>query len=109
MRVATPPVLRKFGLVVGGVLLLLGGWEWWRGSPDAMSPPDRDYYRVADETGRRLWLFREGLYPSSHEIGPHELGSQKLGSQKLGAQKLGSHEPRGGSPQPRWFIHGLFA
>lgn len=33
MRVATPSVLRKFGLVVGGVLLLLGGWEWWRGSP----------------------------------------------------------------------------
>jgi protein ImuB len=60
------------------------GPEWWRAPPDAEAPPDRDYYRVADETGRRLWLFREGLYPRSHE-------SQQ------------------DSRPPRWFVHGLFA
>jgi protein ImuB len=31
--------------------------EWWR-----EPRPDRDYYCVEDETGRRFWLFREGLY-----------------------------------------------
>lgn len=32
--------------------------EWWR-EDDA---PQRDYFRVEDETGRRYWLFREGAY-----------------------------------------------
>jgi protein ImuB len=32
--------------------------EWWRGEGERT----RDYYRVEDETGRRYWLFREGLY-----------------------------------------------
>ena len=32
--------------------------EWWRGSDGAT----RDYYRAEDKTGRRFWLFREGLY-----------------------------------------------
>jgi protein ImuB len=50
--------------------------EWWRlaepaepdaGIPAALDPRviahrTRDYYCVADETGRRLWIFREGLY-----------------------------------------------
>lgn len=31
--------------------------EWWR-----RVAPERDYYVVEDETGRRFWLFREGLY-----------------------------------------------
>jgi protein ImuB len=40
--------------------------EWWRdfgrGVP-AGDPDDiRDYYRVEDETGRRFWLYRAGLY-----------------------------------------------
>lgn len=35
--------------------------EWWRaGAPGAAEA--RDYYRVEDETGRRFWLYREGLY-----------------------------------------------
>ena len=33
--------------------------EWWRPSPDMR---ERDYFRIEDETGRRLWVFREGLY-----------------------------------------------
>lgn len=31
--------------------------EWWR-----REEPTRDYYRVEDRQGRRLWLFRQGLY-----------------------------------------------
>lgn len=33
------------------------GAEWWRGAGDT-----RDYFRIETEEGRRLWLFREGLY-----------------------------------------------
>jgi protein ImuB len=33
--------------------------EWWH-RPEPQ--PTRDYYIVEDETGRRFWLFREGLY-----------------------------------------------
>jgi len=31
--------------------------EWWRSDE-----PTRDYYRVEDETGRRFWIFRAGLF-----------------------------------------------
>lgn len=34
--------------------------EWWRGGDRSM--PIRDYYAVEVETGRRFWIFREGLY-----------------------------------------------
>ena len=34
--------------------------EWWKpGEDDA---PPRDYYTVEEESGRRFWLYREGLY-----------------------------------------------
>ncbi len=49
--------------------------EWWRQPSSARL---RDYYRVEDASGRRYWIFREGL------IG----------------------DGRGGLPA--WFIHGLF-
>jgi len=35
------------------------GPEWWRAEVPAKA---RDYYRVEDLTGRRFWLYREGLY-----------------------------------------------
>ncbi|MDX1292423.1 MAG: DNA polymerase Y family protein [Hyphomonas sp.] len=47
--------------------------------PVRLLPRARDYYRVEDATGRRYWLFREGLYGDG----------------------------RGGAPQ--WYVHGLFA
>lgn len=50
--------------------------EWWRDSPGTRL---RDYFRIEDATGRRLWLYREGL----------------------------AGDGRGGLP--RWFIHGMFA
>ena len=49
--------------------------EWWRQPSSARL---RDYYRVEDATGRRYWIYREGL------VG----------------------DGRGGVPN--WFIHGLF-
>ncbi len=50
--------------------------EWWRDKPGTRL---RDYYKVEDEKGLRLWLYREGL----------------------------DGDGRGG--QPRWFVHGIFA
>jgi len=49
--------------------------EWWRQPSSARL---RDYYRVEDATGRRYWIYREGV------IG----------------------DGRGGLPS--WFIHGVF-
>lgn len=49
--------------------------EWWRQPSSARL---RDYYRVEDDTGRRYWIYREGL------VG----------------------DGRGG--MPTWFVHGLF-
>jgi protein ImuB len=34
--------------------------EWWPEAEDR--PQTRDYYRVEDASGRRFWLYREGLY-----------------------------------------------
>ncbi|WP_299284495.1 DNA polymerase Y family protein [uncultured Tateyamaria sp.] len=50
--------------------------EWWKDRPGTRL---RDYFKVEDQTGRRIWLYREGL----HDDG------------------------RGGDP--RWFVHGMFA
>lgn len=34
--------------------------EWWRATtPAAPDGPERDYWRIEDESGRRFWLFRE--------------------------------------------------
>ena len=49
------------------------------GEPVSNLPRARDYYRVEDESGRRYWVFRQGLY----------------------------HDGRGGTPA--WFVHGVFA
>jgi len=38
------------------------GAEWWRADG-----PTRDYYRVETADGRRLWVFREGLYADEAE------------------------------------------
>lgn len=50
--------------------------EWWHDNPGTRL---RDYFRIEDAAGRRLWLYREGL----------------------------ANDGRGG--MPRWFIHGVFA
>jgi protein ImuB len=60
--------------------------EWWTPAALAAAPRDRartrDYWRVEDTTGRRLWLYREGLY-----------GAADASTETL----------------PRWYVHGLFA
>jgi protein ImuB len=50
--------------------------EWWSDRPGTRL---RDYFKVEDDSGRRFWLYREGL----------------------------SDDGRGGAP--RWFLHGVFA
>jgi protein ImuB len=50
--------------------------EWWKDRPGTRL---RDYFKIEDQTGRRLWLYREGLHTDG----------------------------RGGDP--RWFVHGMFA
>jgi len=49
--------------------------EWWREKASARL---RDYYRVEDASGRRFWIYREGL----------------------------AGDGRGGAPE--WYLHGLF-
>jgi protein ImuB len=53
--------------------------EWWSDN-DPGARGTRDYFRVEDTTGRRFWLYRDGLYDGA-----------------------GRTEP------PRWYVHGLFA
>ena len=37
--------------------------EWWRNrQPHGEIEPTRDYYLIEDDEGRRLWIYREGLY-----------------------------------------------
>jgi protein ImuB len=37
--------------------------EWWRNrQPSSEIEPSRDYYLIEDDEGRRLWIYREGLY-----------------------------------------------
>ena len=49
--------------------------EWWNDRPGTRL---RDYYRIEDDTSRRLWIYRDGVYGDDHR------------------------EP------PRWFVHGIF-
>jgi protein ImuB len=50
--------------------------EWWQDLPGTRL---RDYYRVEDHTGKRIWIYRDGV--------------------------LGD----GRGATPRWFVHGVFA
>ena len=56
-----PPVLFRWRRVMHRVRRADGPerivGEWWRNSKEL-----RDYYRIEDESGRRFWLYRSGLY-----------------------------------------------
>src|SRR6266404_2221324 len=56
--------------------------EWWRPQGKMLT---RDYFRVEDEAGLRVWLYRDGLYDREIE------------------------QEEGKAVQPNWFMHGLFA
>jgi protein ImuB len=49
--------------------------EWWNDRPGTLL---RDYYRIEDDSSRRLWIYRVGIY-GDEERAP-----------------------------PRWFMHGIF-
>ena len=74
-----PPALFVWNRVTHRVVRFAGperiAPEWWSDRPGTRL---RDYYRVEDEAGRRLWLYRDGL------IGD------------------------GRGDAPRWFVHGVF-
>lgn len=63
-----PPVQFRWRRVLHAVRRAEGperiAMEWWRSAQPGLT---RDYFRVEDETGRRFWLYRDGLY--AHEIG----------------------------------------
>jgi len=66
--------------------------EWWREAlPDAPAAPlprrTRDYYRVENAAGQRLWVFRQGLYGGTTDGGTID----------------------GGEQPPGWFVHGIYA
>ena len=73
MTAASPVQLRHFGLVVGGVFVLIGGWSYWRGhsvfplvmagvggplvvvgalAPKLLAPVERGWMVVAHVLGR---------------------------------------------------------
>jgi protein ImuB len=58
-----PPRRFRWRGATHGVVLAQGperiAGEWWRHGKE---PPTRDYYLVENERGRRLWMYREGLY-----------------------------------------------
>ncbi|MGD0190450.1 MAG: DNA polymerase Y family protein [Rhizomicrobium sp.] len=58
-----PPVRFRWRRVLHHVARAEGperiAMEWWR---TARHAPTRDYFRIEDETGRRFWLYRDGLY-----------------------------------------------
>ncbi len=85
-----PPVLFRWRRDTHRVARVDGperiGPEWWRGAGPG-SQQARDYYRVEDQEGRRFWLFREGLYATADV---HASSVQD-------------------EPQPRWYLHGMFA
>jgi len=56
--------------------------EWWKQNGCG---PTLDYFRIEDQSGRRFWVFRDGLYQGELE------------------------DAEGEPVPPRWFMHGLFA
>jgi protein ImuB len=73
--------------------------EWWTlaalaGASDART---RDYWRIEDAAGRRLWIYRDGLYGAAEVHGPP------------GPPIEGSPPHRAPKGAPRWYVHGLFA
>ena len=121
-----PPVLFRWRKRVHRVTWSEGpervGVEWWRvASPGAgaASFATRDYFRVEDETGRRFWLYRSGLYRASaapvmvtedRDADPevphrdHRTHLTLLPAVAAAASRFAT--PESG---PAWFLHGLFA
>ncbi len=100
-----PPVVFRWRRVLHRVARAEGperiAPEWWRTSLSWTTPWEettRDYYRLEDDSGRRFWVYREGLYPLGYE--PVRKGEED--------ETDTSAEPVA-LALPRWFVHGLFA
>ncbi len=78
-----PPVRFRWRRVLHEVTAVEGperiAMEWWRDNRG--NQLTRDYFRVEDKEGARMWLYREGLF--GYEV----------------------KEPK----KPNWYLHGLFA
>lgn len=74
-----PPVQFRWRRVPHRIVRFVGperiAPEWWNDRPGTRL---RDYYRIEDDSCRRLWIYRDGIY--------------------------GDDRPE----PPRWFVHGLF-
>jgi protein ImuB len=99
-----PPVMFRWRRVLHRVARAEGperiAPEWWRTSLSWTTPWEettRDYYRIEDESGRRFWVYREGLYPLGYAppLPPAETEEPA--------------EAQSAAALPRWFVHGLFA
>lgn len=88
-----PPAAIRWGKVLHRIVRGEGPQrltpEWWREAPpdDPAAPlarRTRDYYRVENAAGQRLWVFRQGLYDGAGAGGTDA------------------------KPKPGWFVHGVF-
>ena len=139
-----PPVLFRWRKQLHRVAWAEGperlGTEWWRevglsAMPEALRT--RDYFRVEDTSGRRFWLYRNGLYrqsaaapilvvsdrdaepekPHSNER-RHVTAAPKTVPQAATKFEPSNHSAVAARPAaaeivvdsaPTWFVHGLFA
>ena len=104
------------------------GTEWWREAGLSAMPESlrtRDYFRVEDTSGRRFWLYRNGLYRhgaaapilvvgdrAAEPEKPHSYGRRQLTAVPKLAAPSGATAVRSAAiPEstPTWFVHGLFA
>ena len=103
-----PPVMFRWRRVLHRVARAEGperiAPEWWRTSLSWTTPWEettRDYYRVEDESGRRFWVYREGLYPLGYAAAVAKDDDEEAVEDSEQAARVAA--------LPRWFVHGLFA
>ncbi|MDA0261254.1 MAG: DNA polymerase Y family protein [Proteobacteria bacterium] len=127
-----PPVLFRWRKQLHRVAWAEGpermGTEWWREAGLSAMPESlrtRDYFRVEDTSGRRFWLYRNGLYRhgaaapilvvgdrAAEPEKPHSYGRRQLTAVPKLAAPSGATAVRSAAiPEstPTWFVHGLFA
>lgn len=95
---ADPPALFRRGTTLHRVATATGPermtWAWWRDDPDWRETV-RDYWRIEDSLGRRLWLFRRITEAEAEAEAGAEAGAGGGGS--------------GPDARPAgWFLHGIF-
>lgn len=82
--------------------------EWWRPQPESKVARTRDYFRIEDDTGRRFWLFREGLH-QREDWEPDPDAPEKEKAAREGDGPAREEEPALVYRAPTWWMHGVFA